>query len=128
MFRRICLFIVFASLIFLGTYEIIVVNQFLSHMENVVVEIKYRMEQSPDDITHVYQYVTQEKSYWEKREKNLNLMFNHKDLKTVCDTMNRVVTYISQNDYDNAIVETNVLIESVFELRYVMGFNLDNIL
>ncbi len=128
MFRRICLVVVFASLVFLGTYEIVAVTQFLNHMEFVVLEIKDRMEQSPDNITHVYEYVTQEKAYWEKREKNLNLMFNHKDLKSVCDTMNRVVTYVSQNDYDNALVETNVLIESVFELRYVMGFNLDNIL
>ncbi len=128
MTRRIALIVILVFLVTLGTYEIIAVNMFLDHMEKAVDQLQTEITLHQDDLTVLVEYVNQEKAYWEKREKNLNLMFNHKDLKNVCDTMNRVQTYIAQNDYENALVEMNVLVETVHELRSVMCFNYDNIL
>lgn len=128
MTRRIALIVILVFLVTLGTYEIIAVNMFLDHMEKAVDQLQTEITLHQDDLTILVEYVNQEKAYWEKREKNLNLMFNHKDLKNVCDTMNRIQTYIAQNDYENALVEMNVLVETVYELRSVMCFNYDNIL
>lgn len=128
MTRRIALIVILVFLVTLGTYEIIAVNMFLDHMEKAVDQLQTEITLHQDDLTVLVEYVNQEKAYWEKREKNLNLMFNHKDLKNVCDTMNKVQTYIAQNDYENALVEMNVLVETVHELRSVMCFNYDNIL
>lgn len=118
----------FIFLITLGTYEIIAVGRFLTHMEYAVDKIHADIIANKEDLTVLYDQVANEKDYWEKRENALNLIFNHRDLQTVCDTLNRVQTYVGENDYDNAIVEMNVLLETVHELRPIMGFNLDNIL
>lgn len=128
MTRRIALLVLFLFLITLGTYEIIAVNHFLTHMEHAVDQIKIEIVAHKEDLTVIYDQVSKEKDYWEKHENSLNLMFNHKDLQTICDTLNRIRTYVSENDYDNAIVDINVLIETVYELRPIMGFNIDNIL
>lgn len=55
-------------------------------------------------------------------------MFNHKDLSTITDTLSRLSSSVNNNDYDNAIIEVNLLKEYSEKNRHIMGFNLQNLL
>lgn len=126
--RAITIVVLFVLLIVLATYELVMVDKIITKLDNLTLTIQTEIKNNKDDITVATNSITETKSFWDKHEDNLCLMFNHKDLSTITDTLSRLLSYAKNNDYDNAIVEANLLKEYSEKNRHIMGFNMQNFL
>lgn len=125
--RIIFIAIIFVALITLATIEVISVNNVIKHLEIETTEIQSQIEYNKEDVSVVFNKVENIKNYWNKYENKLCLIFNHKDLSTITDSLNKLSSYVENNDYDNAFVESNLLVEYATKSKHVMGFNLQNL-
>ena len=126
--RAITIVVLFVLLIVLATYELVMVDKIITKLDNLTLTIQTEIKNNKDDITVATNSITETKSFWDKHEDNLCLMFNHKDLSTITDTLSRLLSYAENNDYDYAIVEANLLKEYSEKNRHIMGFNMQNFL
>ena len=126
--RTITIVVLFVLLIVLATYELVMVDKIITKLDNLTLTIQTEIKNNKDDITVATNSITETKSFWDKHEDNLCLMFNHKDLSTITDTLSRLLSYAENNDYDNAIVEANLLKEYSEKNRHIMCFNMQNFL
>lgn len=126
--RAITIVVLFVLLIVLATYELVMVDKIITKLDNLTLTIQTEIKNNKDNITVATNSITETKSFWDKHEDNLCLMFNHKDLSTITDTLSRLLSYAENNDYDNAIVEANLLKEYSEKNRHIMGFNMQNFL
>ena len=81
-----------------------------------------------DNLSIILPKVDSIKSDWDQVEPTLCLMFNHKDLSSITDTLAMYRAFVYNNDYDNAIAEISLLKEYAEKNDHVMGFNLQNLL
>lgn len=79
------------------------------------------------DILFLNDTVQQYKTTWDQNEPKLCIVFNHKDLSLITDSLNRFSSYVSLNSYADTKTELNVLEMQVEKANHVMGFNLQNI-
>lgn len=115
-------------LIALAIYESLTVTNILVKLNTSISEIVPRYEENKDNITILYNDVTEITVYWDNVESPLCLMFNHKDLSTITDGFNRLLSFTKNNDYNNAIAEINFLKGYCENADHLMGFNIHNIL
>ena len=111
-----------------GTLELINVQKTLNTMETNVINLYSKYEEVEDNITIFSIDVDNLKDYWEKQEIWLCYLFNHRDLSTITDSINRLAAFTENNDYDNAICELALLKEYSTASHHIMGFNIRNIL
>lgn len=123
----IVLTITIATIIF-GILELTRVRITLTSMEDIITDLNVRYEQSSEDITVFCDELGDLKEYWERQENWLCYIFNHRDLSTITDSINRLIPYTQNNDYDNAICELSLLKEYSTQSYHIMGFNIHNIL
>ena len=74
-----------------------------------------------ENISIYYDEVTLVKDFWEKKEKWLCFLFNHRDLSTITDSINRLQAYTKNNDYDNSVCESffaNMKREELYRRNY----------
>lgn len=128
MIRTIATFFLIISIFILGLIECICVNNIINNLEYTVTYLQENIEKNEDDITVLYDTIDEQRDEWEKNETWLNLIFNHKDLSNICDNLSRLCSLIKLNNYEDSVVELNLLYENVFELKDMMGFNYQNIL
>lgn len=112
----------------LGIWEVTKVRTTLTSMEDIIIDLNIRYEKNSDDITIFYDELGDLKEYWERQEDWLCYIFNHRDLSTITDSINRLLPYTKNNDYDNAICELSLLKEYSTKSYHIMGFNIHNIL
>ena len=110
-----------------GIIELINVGNTLITMENTINDLNQQYELNQDDITIFYDEVGDVKEIWERKENWLCFLFNHRDLSTITDSINRLQAYTKNNDYDNAICELSLLKEYSTKNHHIMGFNIRNI-
>lgn len=111
-----------------GIVELIFVRNTLTEMEQVIVTLYDKYEESEDDITIYYDEITLVKEFWEDKEEWLCFLFNHRDLSTITDSINKLQAYTKNNDYDNSVAELSLLREYSTKSYHIMGFNIHNIL
>lgn len=111
-----------------GIWEVCRVRNTLTSMEDIITDLNTRYEQNSEDITIFYDELGDLKEYWERQENWLCYIFNHRDLSTITDSINRLIPYTKNNDYDNAICELSLLKEYSTKSYHIMGFNIHNIL
>ena len=126
--RIIIIVILFVSLIGLGTYEVISVDNIITSLDTMVETLQVDITDNKNNVSEISTSVKQVQTYWNNHEENLCLMFNHKDLSAITDTLTRLCSYVENNDYDNAIAEVNLLKKYSEKNRHIMGFNLQNLL
>ncbi len=126
--RLIIIIVLFVSLIGLATYEVISVNNIITSLESMVINLQTEITENKNDVSKTSNSVKDVKNYWNKHEEGLCLMFNHKDLSAITDTLSRLDSYVVNNDYDNAIAEINLLKEYSEKNHHIMGFNIQNLL
>ncbi len=119
--------ITLATIVF-GILELTRVRTTLTSMEDIITDLNVRYEQNSEDITIFYDELGDLKEYWERQENWLCYIFNHRDLSTITDSINRLIPYTKNNDYDNAICELSLLKEYSTQSYHIMGFNIHNIL
>lgn len=119
---------IFLSTLIIGIVELVQVRTTLTSMEDIITDFNYRYESNQSDITIFYDELGDLKEYWERQENWLCFVFNHRDLSTITDSINRLIPYTKNNDYDNAICELSLLKEYSTKSYHIMGFNIHNIL
>ena len=126
--RIIIIVVLFVSLIGLATYEVVSVDNIITSLETMVETLQVDISENKNNVNKVTESVKKVQTYWNDHEENLCLMFNHKDLSAITDTLTRLFSYVENNDYDNAIAEVNLLKKYSEKNRHIMGFNLQNLL
>ena len=112
----------------LAIYELINVGYINSTLKNSVQTLPDKYIANKDDISVLTNNVEEIENFWTKNEQGLFLIFSHKDLSTTADSINRLLSYTKNNDYDNAYAEVNLLVSYVDKNDYIMGFNIQNVL
>lgn len=115
-------------LLSLAIWEAVAVNGVISNLSDSIDLIINDFENHKNDITVLSKDVSEIKSFWDDRECTLCLMFNHKDLSDVTDSLNKLKTYTDLNDYDDALTELYLLKNFSSKATHIMGFNIHNIL
>lgn len=126
--RLIAIIIISVTLITLATYEVVAVKKINDNLLKDVYHLEKITEQNKDNIVNISQEITRIKDNWDNVEPTLCLMFNHKDLSTVTDTLALIQAYVFNNDYDNAYAQVHLIKEYAEKNDHVMGFNLQNLL
>lgn len=126
--RIIIIIVLFVTLIGLATFEVIAVNNLITNLEEMATNLQGEITYNKENVETTLTSVKKVKNYWDGFEDDLCLMFNHKDLSTITDTLSRLYSYVGNNDYDNAIAEVNLLKEYAEKNRHIMGFNIQNLL
>ena len=111
----------------LATYELIAVEKIISNLEVMTVELQTIITDNKENVVQTETDVKKVRDYWSKHEENLCLMFNHKDLSAVTDSLNKLKTYTYLNDYDDALTELYLLQNFAYKADHIMGFNIHNI-
>jgi len=122
--------IIFISVLLLAfaTAELIFVGNIVYNMEKSVNTIAQEYTSNKDDITVLEDKIKDIDDYWDKYESTLCLIFSHKDLSVTTDSLNKLMAYTKNNDYDNAIAEIELLKSMVEKNHHIMGFNIHNVL
>ena len=118
----------FLAMIVLGILETINVTRVIDTMENIFVELNREYELNQDDITIFYDDICDAEEIWERNGNWLSHVFNHRDLSSITDSINRLQAYTKNNDYDNAICELSLLTQYYSKDNHVMGFSFQNLL
>lgn len=126
--RIITIATLFAILLFLALYELFAVNSLIDNLNQQSTNLQIEIYNNKETVSNTLSLVNETKNYWQKKETVLTLMFNHKDLSTITDTLSRLYSYVENNDYDNAIAEVNLLKQYADKNKWIMGFNFQNIL
>ena len=126
--RIIAIVFLFLALITLATYEVVMVDKVIVKLENQVTSLSEMVKSNKEDLSIVETEISYVKKDWDSKEDNLCLMFNHKDLSAITDSLTRLKSYIYNNDYDNAVAEVDLLNEYARKNRHIMVFNMQNLL
>lgn len=126
--RIITIATLFVILLFLALYELFAVNSLIDNLNQQSTNLQIEIYNNKETVSNTLSLVNETKNYWQKKETVLTLMFNHKDLSTITDTLSRLYSYVENNDYDNAIAEVNLLKQYADKNKWIMGFNFQNIL
>ena len=126
--RIIAIVFLFLALITLATYEVVMVDKVIVKLENQAKSLSEMVKSNKEDLSIVETEISYVKKDWDSKEDNLCLMFNHKDLSAITDSLTRLKSYIYNNDYDNAVAEVDLLNEYARKNRHIMGFNMQNLL
>lgn len=126
--RAITMLIVGIILIGLAITEMIIVENFIENVETQINELVVKFDDNRDDISVLTPLVEEIEQTWDSKEYILCLMFNHKDMSMVTDSITRVKEYCKQNNYGDGIVEVMILQEYAKKNHNIMGFNFNNIL
>ena len=126
--RIITIATLFVILLFLALYELFAVNSLIDNLNQQSTNLQIEIYNNKETVSNTLSLVNETKNFWQKKETVLTLMFNHKDLSTITDTLSRLYSYVENNDYDNAIAEVNLLKQYADKNKWIMGFNFQNIL
>lgn len=111
-----------------GIFEIANVKKTLITIDDLVYDLYIKYEANEEEIDQFYNETGDIKEYWHNSLNWLCYIFNHRDLSTITDSINRLRAYTKNNDYDNAICEIELLKDYTSESYHILGFNLHNIL
>lgn len=126
--RLIAVLLITVALFTLATYEVVSVAKINKKLEADVSVLYEQFEENKDNIVDLSDTIQLLKKEWDRNESALCLMFNHKELSCITDTLTRLLTSVKNNDYDNAILEVSLLKEFAEKNKHIMGFNFQNIL
>ena len=125
--RMITMIVVAILLIALAITELVLVKTFINDIETDVNNLVVEFEENKEDISILTPRILNIKENWDSKEQVLCLMFNHKDMSMLTDSITRVAEYCKQNNYDDGIVELRILQEYAHKNHNIMGFNFNNI-
>lgn len=127
--KRFLIILIIISLItLLGIFESISVQSVMQNLTHDITSIHSKVLENKDDITHLSDEINVVKDYWITHEEYICIMFNHKDLLPITESISRASANIENNNYDDTIIELNLLKEYAKNSSHVMSFHINNIL
>ena len=112
----------------LGIYEMVSVQGVMKKLTNDINNIHTLVIENEGDITHLSSEINIVKDYWITHEEYICIMFNHKDLLPITESISRASANIENNNFDDTIIELNLLEEYAKNSSHVMSFHINNIL
>ena len=106
----------------------LIVNHINATLYDDVNHLEIMFRENQNEISVLYEDVTTLKDNWNNVEPNLCLMFNHKDLSLITDSLTLIQSYVELNDYEDAYAQLILLKEYAEKSDHVMGFNFQNLL
>lgn len=125
--RIISIVIIIVALLGIGFYEVFSVNKVITTLEHEVNELQTEIKQGKDNLPAYANKVESAKNKWDKAEPSMCLVFSHKDLSTISDSLTKLLSYVQNDDYDNAYAEVDLLKSYSDKNKHIMGFNAQNI-
>ncbi len=127
MTRATIILILIFSILTLGAFEIHYVSGVLSTFEDNIECLQIAIEDNRGNLSELYDTVKNAKHDWQKEQDKMSLIYNQKDLHPISEAFVRLKMYIKNNDYENAIVEVELLDSYSEQNRSVLVFNFNNI-
>lgn len=112
----------------LGVYELVSVHNVFVRLNDDIRTIHDKVIASEGDITSLADEINVVKDYWIKHEEYICIMINHKDLLPITESISRAAANIENNNFDDTIIELNLLEEYVQNSSHVMSFHINNVL
>lgn len=125
--RALAIITIILLLIVGGVIEVVNVTKIIHKLQADVLSLETLIDENKNDLPSITEKVLVIKSNWEKKEVKLCLMFNHKDLSIITDAVNKLHTNVILNDYDNTLIEINLLKAYSKNSTHVMGYNFQNV-
>lgn len=119
------------TLLIVGCYfENKYVNNTFDWMVNSLTYYRVMLENTQDNINtqENVDYLSNIHNEFHKKEKGLKSLIWHTGLKDVEVGISRILTYVKENDYTEALTETNALIDYCEHYSLDFDFSLENIL
>jgi GH43 family beta-xylosidase len=89
--------------------------------QNLQLTDEINTEQNLEDIEAIH-------NFWTVKEQTMCLTINHKDLDIIGEQINKLQTYIEENDQEYALYEVNVLIFYINSFQNVTSVSFKNVL
>ena len=116
-------------IIAIGTIEHITVQSVLHSLEHDIQVLHENIiSHEGADISIYTQDISKLKQYWIEHEEKICIMFNHKDLLPITESITRASANIKNNNHDDTIIELNLLEEYTENSAHIMSFHINNIL
>ncbi len=126
--RATIVIIITVMLISLSVYELLTVNKLVTYLQDSVNDVYPQYFENKDDITILSDKIIKLDNYWESYEDGLFLIYSHKDLSPISDSIKKLIAYTNNNDYDNAIAEVEMLKNLAENCSRIVGFSFQNVL
>ena len=124
----ILIFIITLILLVCGIVELVLLNDIITELDTNITTLSQEFPLYKDNIIQLSDQVEKVKNKWEKKENLMGLMFNHKELSTITDSLIKLHTYVTQNNYEEALVELNILDHYSSKNTHIMSFSFNNVL
>ncbi|MBQ9791757.1 MAG: DUF4363 family protein [Clostridia bacterium] len=112
----------------LGIYELVSVQSVMNTLSLDISNIHSKVIEHEGDITSLSSDINVIKDYWIAHEEYICIMFNHKDLLPITESISRASANIENNNFDDTIIELNLLEEYAKNSAHIMSFHINNIL
>lgn len=126
--RSILIIIITLILLVSGIVELVLINDIITELDTNITTLSQEFPLYKDNIIQLSDQVEKVKNKWEKKENRMGLMFNHKELSTITDSLIKLHTYVTQNNYEEALVELNILDHYSSKNTHIMSFSFNNVL
>ena len=126
--RSILIIIITLILLVSGIVELLLINDIITELDTNITTLSQEFPLYKDNIIQLSDQVEKVKNKWEKKENRMGLMFNHKELSTITDSLIKLHTYVTQNNYEEALVELNILDHYSSKNTHIMSFSFNNVL
>ena len=114
--------------IIFGVLESLYVSSTLNKLLSDISDLNADIVTNQDDITIFNDRIQSLKEDWIEDEAIICLVFNHKDLLPITESITRLAANINNNNYDDTIIELHLLEMYTINNSHTMGFNINNII
>lgn len=125
--RIISIVVIFVILLALAIYESITVAKVNKKLVADVDRLYEQTLENSDNIVGIAPDVKDVKDKWDKDKVVMCTFFSHKDLIYISESLNRLYGSVINNDYDNTIIEINLLKQYVQLTKQITEFNFQNL-
>lgn len=119
-------------LIGFSIFEVNYAKNTITNLQSELVELKSAIGTQIDDdninTESISLQAEESQAYWNQRESILCLIFNHNDMKEIGKEITQIISYLEQQDLQEAFVHTDLAIQQVTTLTHLIQFNIQNIL
>ena len=126
--RLLTIILILALIATLGGIELYTVHSVMTNLSKDIESIHDKVILNEGDITMLSDEIAAVKQYWIEHEELICIIFNHKDLLPITESITRATANIKNNNYDDTIIELNLLEEYAKNSAHVMSFHINNVL
>lgn len=127
--KKICLIVFLSFLIGLVVWEEIIVNKALTKLSETAEDLQTRVyELGAVDNSEIKDAVINLEEIWNKYEKSLCFIVNHKDIEDVGIEISKLKANSNVNQYEDFCSSISVILFFADKYTHIMGMSLQNVI